>query len=218
MSKLKKEGKTIEKYEISCDMGLDISTSVVGGAILTIDGKIRKLFHAKLNTVKLTNMFEKADYSLERIKEEVQDLETLEEIEETEDTRKIFTYKVRRIFVEANAKMYAAGFSSADVLLTLAKMNGILSYICWKHFGLPVFNISVTTARSKIGFKQNKGDKQSVKDQVRNWVLATIPSIPLKQHIAKTGYHKGKLVLDAEMYDEIDAWVICRGGQLTTSL
>ena len=48
-------------------------------------------------------------------------------------------YKLKNVFVEANAKMFTPGFSSADTILTLAKFNGICCYIIFKLFKLLAF-------------------------------------------------------------------------------
>ena len=188
--------ESVETIEV--DLGLDISTAVTGVVLLNAKtGSLVKMDHIKLNIAKLTNLFEKADYAIDWINKNIGS-----------------SYKVKRIFVEANAKGFSVGFSSADTLFTLAKMNVLISYLAHKRFGTEVVDINVTSARSKIGYKDNRSIKRPVKEKVREFVLAAHPELPVSKHIAKTGKNKGKEIMDAECADEIDAWVICRGGQL----
>lgn len=186
------------KLPILCDMGLDISTSVTGVAFFDKNGVLVTMDHIKLNTSKLNTMWEKADHCLTELPNLVAK----------------HNVKVDRVFVEENAKRFSPGFSSADTILTLAKMNGIVSYIAHTLFGIDVIDINVTKARSAIGYKNVKGAPGTVKEKVRAFVLKTNPNLPIKRHVAPTGQFKGQLVMNKEVEDEIDALVVCKGGQL----
>jgi len=175
-------------------IGLDISTSCTGVCLIDDKENLIALDAIKLTSTSLTNMWQKADRTIQEIQ------------------RIGSGYPVDRIFVEANAKMFSKGFSSADTLLTLAKFNGIVSYLAHKHFSAEVYDINVTSARKAVGFKNTKADKRPVKDKVFEYVTALHPQFPWKRHVAKTGSHKGQVVFDAEMKDASDAWVICVGG------
>lgn len=190
-----KEGK-----ETIVDLGLDISTSVTGAALLEPSGELCFMGHVPLTSKKHTNLFDKADAVLEWLKESLPK-----------------GVKVRRIFVEANAKGFSAGFSSADTLFTLAKMNVLVSYLCHKHFQVPVHDVNVTSARSKIGYKDNRAVKRPVKEKVREFVLTCYPHLPFETREVKVGKNKGAIVPAQGAADEIDAWVVCRGGQLTVA-
>ena len=189
--------KAQEGQETIVDLGLDISTSITGVALLDTSGEMVFMGHVPLTSKKYTNLFQKADAVLEWMKE------TLPK-----------NVKVRRIFVEANAKGFSAGFSSADTLFTLAKMNVLVSYLSHKHFAVPVHDVNVTSARSKIGYKDNRSVKRPVKEKVREFVLLCYPHLPFETREVKKGKKKGTRVPVAGAADEIDAWVICRGGQL----
>lgn len=190
------KGQEGHEVEDVVDLGLDISSSVTGVVLLDSFGKVVKMDFIKLNIAKLTNIFEKADHAKEWFENNLKG------------------YNIRNIYVEANAKMFTAGFSSADTLFTLAKMNALISYLSLKQFPTAkVIDINVTSARSKIGYKNNKLDKRPVKEKVREYVLSKFPEVTVSKHIAKTGKQKGEMVMDAEMADVIDAFVICRGGQ-----
>jgi hypothetical protein len=153
--------------------------------------------HVPLTSVKYKTIFDKADAVLDWIKDNVSD-----------------QFKVRRIFVEANAKGYAVGFSSADTLFTLAKMNALVSYLTHRWFGAPIIDVNVTSARSKIGYKNNKSIKKPVKEKVREFVLLNHPYLPFQTRTVTTGKNKGMIVPVTGVEDEIDAWVLCRGAQL----
>jgi hypothetical protein len=107
---------------------------------------------------------------------------------------------------------FAVGYSSASVIITLAKFNGLISYLCFKKFGFPVVEVNVTTARKNIGFVNIKKDKRPVKDKVFEYVVSKRPSFPWKKHIATAGNSKGKEVFDTGMKDACDAFVIAYGG------
>lgn len=186
-----------EAENIEVDLSFDISTSVTGVVLINSEtSELVKMDFIKLNTVNLTNLFQKADYANEWLKQN------------------LVGYKIKRIFVEANLKAFAVGSSSANVLFTLAKMNALISYLAYKMFNVPVFDINVTEARSKIGYKDNRKIKKPVKEKVREFILAKYPDLPIKYHIAKNGKSKGQMVMDEEMKDCIDAFVIGTGANI----
>lgn len=160
------------------------------------DGSLIFMGHVPLTSTKYKNIFDKADAVLAWIQTELPDV------------------KVRRIFVEANAKGYAAGFSSADTLFTLAKMNALVSYLTHKWFKAPVIDVNVTSARSRIGYKNNKSVKKPVKEKVREFVLLNHPYLPFQTRTVTVGKKKGQVVPASGVEDEIDAWILCRGAQL----
>lgn len=179
------------------DLGLDISSSITGVVLMDKRGHLVFMGHVPLTSSKYTTLFDKADAVIEWVKA------TLPR-----------SVKVQRIFVEANAKGYSAGFSSADTLFTLAKMNALVSYLTHKWYGVPVIDVNVTSARSRIGYKNVKAVKKPVKEKVREFVLQTNPNLPFQTRTVTVGKNKGAVVPASGVEDEIDAWVICRGGQL----
>lgn len=187
------------KEGLEVDLGLDISTSAIGITLLDYKtGNLVKFDHIKLNIAKLNTLFEKADYADNWLSDNIKNV------------------TVKRIFVEASAKGFTVGFSSADTLFTLAKFNALVSYLSHKRFAAPVFDINVSSARAKLGVKIDRKDKKSsTKEKVRKEVLLLYPNLPIKMHIAKTGKSKGMLIPDKEMEDAIDSFVICKGGRIT---
>lgn len=179
---------------------MDISSSITGVVLLDQLGEMVFMGHVPLTSKKYQNLFDKADAVLDWLKTSLSDLQPY--------------VRIKRIFVEANAKGYAAGFSSADTLFTLAKMNVLVSYLAHKHFEVPVTDINVTVARSKLGYKNVKAVKMPVKEKVRDFILATYPELPVETRLVKVGKKKGQIVPVEGAADEIDAFVVCRGGQL----
>lgn len=192
-SQEKKENNKIQEV----DLGLDISSSITGAVLMDKNGVMLFMGHVPLTSTKYKTIFDKADAVIDWIKDNISD-----------------QFKVRRIFVEANAKGYAAGFSSADTLFTLAKMNALVSYLTHKWFKVPVIDVNVTSARSKIGYKNNKAVKKPVKEKVREFVLLNHPYLPFETRTVMVGKKKGQTVPASGVEDQIDAFVICRGGQL----
>ena len=179
-------------------LGLDISTSCTGVCLVDENEQVVVFDAVKLTSSTLHTMWDKADRGIEEIKKLVGDK------------------KVERIYVEANAKMFSKGFSSADTLFTLAKFNGLISYLSHKAFNAEVVDVNVTSARKAVGFKNTKTDKRPVKEKVFDYVTALHPEFPWKKHVAKTGSQKGKEIYSPEMKDATDSWVICVGGLRTT--
>lgn len=179
-------------------LGLDISTSVVGVCVLDSNGQLVELFPIK---PKGATLFDKAQDSFDQLTRELK-------------LRKNIDKQIQHVFVEENAKMFAVGRTSADVILTLAKMNGILSFLVTRNICSNLHNINVTKARSAIGFKDKKGTGKSAKERLLEENLKKYPSFPWITHIAKTGKSKGQVVYDDCNKDMNDAFVICRGGQL----
>ena len=192
------KASTQEAIKEDVILGLDISTAVIGVCLLSygtepLHKDAWKVMQA-IDLTKTTGLFNKADKALETI------------------LALCKGYSIREVFVEANMKMFVGGSSSADTLFTLAKMNGLVSYLVHKQFGVEVRDINVSSARKAVGFKNDKSDKRKVKEKVFDFVTDKYPEFPWKTHMAKSGKSKGVLVYDKEMKDVCDAWVICAGG------
>jgi hypothetical protein len=176
-------------------LGLDISTSCTGVCLVDENEQVVVFDAVKLTSSTLHTMWDKADRGIEEIKKLVGDK------------------KVERIYVEANAKMFSKGFSSADTLAVLSKFNGIISYLSHKAFNAEVVDVNVTSARKAVGFKNNKADKRPVKEKVFDFITALHPEFPWKKHVAKTGKSANQEVFNSEMKDACDAWVVVVGGK-----
>lgn len=162
-------------------------------------GNLVKLDHIKLNTSKLKTLWDKADEAKNQLKS------------------MFLGMSFSKIFVEESAKRFAPGFSSADTLFTLAKFNGIISYVAREITGITVTDINVNTARKILGLKIDRTNKsKTTKEKVREQVMLLYPNLPLKTHVAKTGKSKGQVITDKAVEDELDSFVVCKGGLILT--
>lgn len=184
---------------ILVDIGLDISTAILGFCVLDENGDKVNIGNIKLTSSKLEDSYDKAN--------EVRNL--LGRVVNTK------THQVRRIFVEEAAKKFTPGFSSATTLFSLAGFNQVVCQIFYDRFNVKPIKVGVRTARSKIGIKINTKDKSSTtKDKVLDIVMKLHPEFPWESHIAKTGKKVGQVVYGPQNFDMADAFVVARGGQL----
>ena len=68
-------------------------------------------------------------------------------------TLKTTISKIEKIYIEESLQAFRPGLSSAQVILTLGRFNGIVSWICYKVFGFEPQYIGATTARKALGIK-----------------------------------------------------------------
>ena len=174
-------------------IGLDISTTVTGIAVLK-DGILVYSEAVKThNRNKYPNTFSIAECVVDSLK----DIKN--------------KYKVDHIFVEENLKSFSSGFSSAQTLIKLAKINVLISYLSYKTFDTMPQSIAPTTARKKIGLKVPKGIKgDETKKLILNWVCEKDPTFVYD--LTKAGNPK------PGTYDRADAYVIAlAGGEIVKS-
>lgn len=163
-------------------LGLDISTSWLGYCVLEDDGTL--LENNALNLTKIEGLMLKAD--------EVKLL----------ISRLKHSYDIKHIFIEQSLNAFRPGLSSAHVILTLGKFNGIVSYICHTETKLLPDYIGASTARKSCGIKVERGE--NAKKIVLENVLVLEPGF-------KVTYTKlGNPV--AGTYDRADSLVIARAG------
>jgi len=172
-------------------LGLDISTSCTGWCITTPKGKLIDMGYVPLT--RIGSVLCRADmmkHSLEGIKND---------------------HQIKRIVIEENLQAFRPGFSSAKTLMSLARFNGIVSYICREVFELDPEYINVNVARRSIGLKIDRKSSLNTKDQVLSWVTDQLKTTshqwPVK--VLKSGPRKGQSVPEPGCYDMADAFVIC---------
>lgn len=169
-------------------LGLDISTSVTGFAVIDSDGKLVELSHIPLG--KLDGVWEKAD----AVRNWAAELRSRLSIE--------------HIFVEQSLQAFRPGLSSAATLSTLTRFNGIVSYIVRDTFKMDPEFIGATTARSRCGIKIKKGKGKGLptgKEQVFQHVTSLM--LVRDWPVGKTGKVKDYC------YDEVDGYVIAEAGR-----
>jgi len=93
-------------------LGLDISTSITGVTVLTDDGSIIYNEIIDLTNKKLDTVFKKAAC----VKQRLTEIKHL--------------FYITNVFIEQSLNAFRPGLSSAQVILTLGKFNGIVSWIC----------------------------------------------------------------------------------------
>ena len=163
-------------------LGLDVSTSITGYTILDNDGSIIVCNHIDLRKEK--NFFQKCsavEGRLAAIRNE---------------------YFIERIYIEQSLQSFRSGFSSAQTLSLLSKINGIVSWICYNLFGIEPEYIAATSARKLCGIKVPKGQK--AKDVALQFVVDNVPSFAVeytRHGNPKAGYA-----------DRSDSYVIAKAG------
>lgn len=182
------------KEEIT--ISLDISTSVCGVAAFNNKQEVVILEGIKIPKT-FDNLFDKAEFAFDKIKALTSN------------------YKIKKIYVEENAKAFAMGKTSAQTIIQLAKINCLISYITKKHFGCDLSSIHVSTARKLVGFKKDSSSKKSIKDQVFDYITISVhPTFPWKTKLVDRGRNKGLVCYTDEMKDACDALVILKAGLL----
>ena len=176
-------------------LGLDISTSCTGWCILSSSGEILKIGYIDLS--KKIGLFEKA----KTVKREISNLH--------------IDYDIKNIFIEENLQSFRSGFSSAKTISTLAKFNGIVSFICFEEFSIIPEFFNVNKARRSLGIsiKRKKDGGLPVKEQILEWASINVDyKWPVKS--LKSGPRKGQIVTDPRSYDMIDAYIVAKAGIL----
>ncbi len=165
--------------------GLDISTSITGATIVDENGDV--VFCESWDTRnknKFEDLFDKAEYV----------------------RLQLFTiahkYQIKEIYIEQSLQSFRSGFSSAQTLSTLSRFNGIVSWACYKSFGIKPKYLAASSARKLSGLKISRG--QNAKQKVLEFVLDNDPSFELEY--TRHGNPK------PGAYDRADSWIIAKAG------
>ena len=163
-------------------LGLDISTSITGYTVLDYEGNILACDHIDLRKEKsFFRKIEIVNARLEVINEE---------------------YDIEQVYVEQSLQSFRSGFSSAQTLSLLSKINGIVSWLCYNMFyGEPKY-LAATSARKLCGIKIPKGQK--AKAVSLQFVIDNVPGFDVQY----TRYGNPK----AGYADRSDSYVIARDG------
>ena len=169
-------------------LGLDISTTMVGVAIIGDDKKLLKSVGWDIS--KLETMFDKA----ELIGSELYTIRS--------------EYNIEHIFVETALKKFLPGKSRADTIIKLAKFNGFVSWICYECFDLSPTYINVNTARSLYGLSFPRATKGPQRKKMVIEAVIEKEKTSFKYEMARGGknFKKGT-------DDRADAVVIARAGE-----
>ena len=166
-------------------LGIDISTSITGYTVIDKYGTAVICDHIALKDEE--SLFTKAEL-VKRV---------LASVFEKHD--------IEKVYIESSLLSFAGGKSSASVIATLTKFNGIISYIIRRDFYITPEFIMATSARKQIGIKIVKGTKKA-KEQVMDHITLNETWFPL--FYKKTGKIKDYC------FDLADSWVIAKAGYL----
>lgn len=167
-------------------LGLDISTSITGVTILDYDANV--LVNEAWNFKKCKTFFEKVKMADDKLAE----IYSRSNIE------------IERVCIEQSLQAFRPGYSSAKTLLTLAKFNGILSWLVYETFGIEATYIAATSARKTCGINVPKGQK--AKQVVMQHMLDNEPWFVIEYT------HHGNP--KPEYFDRADSYVVAKAGLL----
>tara|TARA_R100000664_G_C2757396_1_gene145615 strand:- start:2249 stop:2785 length:537 start_codon:yes stop_codon:yes gene_type:complete len=164
-------------------LGLDISTSITGATI--VDSKGSVLYNEAWDTRKFKNFFQKVKYVEERIAELHNN-----------------NFRIEKVYIEQSLQSFRSGFSSAKTLSTLARFNGVVSWLVYRILQVEPQFIAATSARKECGIKVPKGTK--AKNVVIKYIIDNVPSVIITY--TKHGNPR------PDCYDRADSYVIARAG------
>jgi len=164
-------------------LGLDVSTSITGATILDKDGKV--VYNEAWDLRKYKNFFKKVEYV------------------ETQITKlKRDGKRIETVFIEQSLQAFRSGFSSAKTLSTLARFNGVVSWLVYGMLQVEPQYLAATSARKTCGITVPRGQKG--KAVAMQYVLDNIPEVTIS-------YTRNNNI-KPECYDKVDSWVIAKAG------
>ena len=169
-------------------LGLDISTTIIGVAVIDDDGNLIKSEHWDIS--KCEDVFEKA----ETVGAELWSIRN--------------EHQISDVFIETALVRFIPGRSRADTIVKLAKFNGVVSWICFETFGVRPTFINVNTARSLYGLSFPRGTKGPQRKKMVIDEVKEREKTAFECELARGGknYKKGT-------DDRADAVVIARAGE-----
>ena len=169
-------------------LGLDISTTIVGAALLDNDGNLILSEHWDIS--KAESLFETGEI----VGAELYSLRS--------------EYDIDEVFIETALKKFLPGKSRADTIIKLAKFNGIVSWLCFECYEKEPTYINVNTARSLYGLSFPRGTKGPQRKKMVIEAVKEKEKTSFRIEMARGGknYKKGT-------DDRADAVVIVRAGE-----
>jgi Holliday junction resolvasome RuvABC endonuclease subunit len=166
-------------------LGLDISTSITGYTILDYEGEILACNHIDMRKEK--NFFNK----IQMVNARLEDL--------------LVDYDIEHVYIEQSLQSFRSGFSSAQTLSLLSKINGIVSWLCYNLFGGEPNYLAATSARKLCGIKIRRGQK--AKAVSLQFVIDNVPGFDVeytRHGNPRPGYA-----------DRSDSYVIAKAGWIS---
>jgi Holliday junction resolvasome RuvABC endonuclease subunit len=170
-------------------LGVDISTSITGIAVIDDSGKLIECAACDLRKHK--GFFEKA-------------LHFKEFVLDVADKHCAIVNKVGvdHIYIEQPFTFFNSGGSSAKTMATLQRFNGVASWMFYEVFDLEPQYVGANQARKKVGLKIPRGTK--AKQVVMEHLLATDEDFKVEY----THYGNPR----PQYYDMADALIVARAG------
>jgi len=175
-------------------LGLDISTSTIGLCITDQNKTVKLLSFLDLSKEK--TLFKKA----ENFKKVLQEINK--------------EYVVTDITIEENLQAFRPGFSSAKTIVTLARFNGVCTYIASEVFGVNPKFMNVNAARKLVGVKIDRKSEKNTKEQILQFVQNKDQTLSWPTKRLKSGPRKGNVILVKECYDMADAYIIAQSAMI----
>ena len=174
-------------------LGLDVSTSNIGYAILKKDGTLAEMGYIELSKKKT---FIEKNAEAHRVLEDINK-----------------KYRIQNVFIEECLQRFSFGRSSANTIVRLALFNGSVQYITNLVFDCVPEVLNVNKARKSLQITTQTQKKCGIpiKEQVFQWVSANL-SYQWPTKVLRGGPRKGQTVLIDQVYDMADAWVIAQAG------
>ena len=138
-------------------LGLDISSSKIGVCILKNSGELAFLEGLELSKEK--NVIKKS----ELFKSFIEDIST--------------KFDIKKVLIEENLQAFRPGLSSAKTIVTLARFNGICTYISSIVFDTEPDFVNVNNARKRVGLKIERKSTKNTKEQVLDFVKLKEPKL-----------------------------------------
>jgi len=170
-------------------LGIDVSTSITGFAIIDNNGKI--VLSEACDLRKHKDFFSKCLAMREHI------LDICDK-----HCAIINGSGIEHIFIEQPFMFFNSGGSSAKTMAALQRFNGVVSWMVYECFELEPEYIGATEARKLVGIKVPRGQK--AKQVVMEHLLETEPDFTIER--TSKGNPK------PQEYDRADALVIARAG------
>jgi len=104
--------------------------------------------------------------------------------------------------------MYGMGASSAGTITTLARFNGLVSYLARDRFGIEPVHMTPAQARKACGLKMLQKQKHPQKLPHKEQCFVTMCATDLK-HVVWPTKKNGQIVDWAR--DECDSFIIAKG-------
>jgi hypothetical protein len=116
-------------------------------------------------------------------------------------------YEISRVNIEENLKSFAQGKTRADIIVLLAKFNGIISFYLNQIMELPIYFINASSARKEV--LGRAFDRVRFPKDTKGFVLHLLTKMLGEEFVAELPRMKKKDAVAKEAGDICDAIVMC---------